>query len=92
MFFMILLPREDPIFGFEGLSKTVDTLSGRNNYVPQTTPMDSESKPFTTTRCINSGWIRRILIYVHSYITKIDTLEHRREKSLQALGGFEHHA
>jgi hypothetical protein len=52
MFFMILLPRQDPIFGFEGLSKTVDTLSWRNNYVTKTTPMDSESKSFTTTRCI----------------------------------------
>lgn len=38
MLFMILLPREDPTFGFEGLSKTVSTLSWRNNYVPTTIP------------------------------------------------------
>jgi len=27
MYFMILLPRKDPIFGFEGLFETVDALA-----------------------------------------------------------------
>src|ERR1700736_4293907 len=82
MFFMVLLPRQDPIFGFEGLSKTVDMPSWRNNYVPKTTPVDSESKPFTPTRCILPvGSVHSIATYVEFSFTSVWIPETRKNNN-----------
>ena len=43
--FFMIFPRKDPIFGFEGLSKTVETLGWRNNYVSLTDTLNSHLRP-----------------------------------------------